>query len=687
MKNPNSLSLNVLTFAWPESSIPFYFTENEIEKSRKLHISNYPNNIEALFPGIKADPDRSLYTTFDYKTDEGIPLLLDFSSENKDLLKKYYNNRLYYYFRILKQLLIKPNFINDTEIWLPLHELSNSTWDVFEKYTLKIQFGEVSDFPELLVSYDGRSKILKRSVSSLIEDVEPDLLKWIYYDNTLKRYEKLVENGFDQFEEARPVLNNPMIYALNFKTELPPRGNNYIIHLEKIKGFIDKFLNTPEFQELIPLHSCTLVNIHPALMSTIRAESNQLLFAGNNNQRVPFSGMSDYGPFKPPKWSKIHLFYIFHQEDRQVAMDFHPLLQKGCDNYKGLQQFARISAHVEPNFSIVFSDKSNPLPEIEQQLNQRNFNPDVRYIAIYLSPWPKTSPEQEKRRIYYHVKELLLKHAITSQVVDADKVRLRNGYFHYSLTNIALAMLAKLDGIPWRLNTPVKNELIIGVGAFRQNDTRLNYIGSAFSFDNKGGFNNFEYFLEHETLLLAGSISLAVREFATRNQHIERLIIHFYKTMSRKELEPIEDALNNLGLSIPVFIVHINKTEEKDMVAFDNQSSDLMPYSGTYLNLGRNRYLLFNNTRYPNAIFRSADGYPFPVKLQLQCTQPGLLDENQVVGGLIEQVYQFSRLYYKSVRQQGLPITIKYPEMLAQIAPNFIHEAIPAYGKDNLWFL
>jgi hypothetical protein len=80
MKNPNSLSLNVLTFAWPESSIPFYFTENEIEKSRKLHISNYPNNIEALFPGIKADPDRSLYTTFDYKTDEGIPLLLDFRS-------------------------------------------------------------------------------------------------------------------------------------------------------------------------------------------------------------------------------------------------------------------------------------------------------------------------------------------------------------------------------------------------------------------------------------------------------------------------------------------------------------------------------------------------------------------------------------------------------------------------------
>ncbi len=32
-------------------------------------------------------------------------------------------------------------------------------------------------------------------------------------------------------------------------------------------------------------------------------------------------------------------------------------------------------------------------------------------------------------------------------------------------------MLAKLDGIPWRLNTPhKKNELVVGVGAFKHVD-------------------------------------------------------------------------------------------------------------------------------------------------------------------------------------------------------------------------
>ena len=54
---------------------------------------------------------------------------------------------------------------------------------------------------------------------------------------------------------------------------------------------------------------------------------------------------------------------------------------------------------------------------------------------------------------------------------------------------------------------------------------------------------------------------------------------------------------------------------------------------------------------------------------------------------LTNRVYQFSRLYWKSVRQQNLPVTIKYPEMVAQIAPHFDGADIPQYGKDNLWFL
>jgi hypothetical protein len=50
-------------------------------------------------------------------------------------------------------------------------------------------------------------------------------------------------------------------------------------------------------------------------------------------------------------------------------------------------------------------------------------------------------------------------------------------------------------------------------------------------------------------------------------------------------------------------------------------------------------------------------------------------------------VYQFSRIYWKSVSQQSLPVTIKYPEMVARMFPYFQRSSMPQFGKSNLWFL
>jgi hypothetical protein len=80
------------------------------------------------------------------------------------------------------------------------------------------------------------------------------------------------------------------------------------------------------------------------------------------------------------------------------------------------------------------------------------------------------------------------------------------------------------------------------------------------------------------------------------------------------------------------------------------------------------------------------DGYPFPVKIKIECptdtTQP---IDTKIVTELIDQVYQFSRIYWKSVKQQNLPVTIKYPEMIAQILPYFSNT--DNIDTNNLWFL
>jgi hypothetical protein len=402
-------------------------------------------------------------------------------------------------------------------------------------------------------------------------------------------------------------------------------------------------------------------------------KSNELLFYKQKPFLVPFKGMQ-LGPYKPSEYSNIQFFYILHEDDKKIAHVMHKYLDKGLYSFNGLYQFAKVPYNTLDKFSNVFTNKNNPIDEIEGALVKREFKSNVHYIAIYLSPHSKTHPSREIKSLYYQVKELLLKRDIISQVIDVSKVKVAMSnnmkFFYYSLNNIAIAILAKLNGILWQLNTKLKNELIGGVGAFKHVDTAVQYLGSAFSFANNGKFKRFECFQKDQTDELVGSILDQIKEYVSVNSHINRLIIHFYKNMSKRELEPIENGLHSLDLDIPVFIVSINKTESRDIVAFDNNSKEQMTLSGTYINVGYNQYLLFNNVRYSiDSKIGKIDGLPFPVKLSIHCTRKEEAKDPKVERELINQVYQFIRMYWKSVRQQNLPVTIKYPEMIAKITP------------------
>jgi hypothetical protein len=103
--------------------------------------------------------------------------------------------------------------------------------------------------------------------------------------------------------------------------------------------------------------------------------------------------------------------------------------------------------------------------------------------------------------------------------------------------------------------------------------------------------------------------------------------------------------------------------------------------------VGFNEYLLFNNTRYIESSTPGKKEFHFPIKLYISSTREGMLDDDTVIERLIDQVYQFSRMYWKSVSQQNLPVTIKYPEMVAEIYPYFKEDKLPEFAKENLWFL
>jgi hypothetical protein len=696
------LCFNILTFNHPSDQLTFYFTNSEQESVTRIYHSLVPKEVideygeqehyytsfaqemEGFLPVMK--PTTPVLET---KTDDrGIEKTVSVfnSAFSRSILKRYYNALIHNYFRA-KGYLVKPNFVSDTEVWLQSEtQDSAGIYKTFDRFSLKVQFKTVTESLELLVTYEGKSKIFRTPVSELFEEVPVTAFNWVVFKKSLYHFDELPEGGKRQYDKVYPVWNFEIRDALHQETEAPDKSNKY----KKFKTAIDKFyrqhLNTQDFKSIIPLSPNGFITVEETRIGTVEKTSNKLMFGNQKLHHVPFYGITENGPFELSPSSKIHFFFILHEDDKEVATTIHKYFNGNLAGFKGLSKFIHTPYHPDKQLAIYFKNRANPWPELYEQITDKDFDTDVQHIAIYISPISKNVSDKSRRLVYYKLKELLLKKGISSQVIDPEKVT-ANDKYHYSLPNIAIAILAKLNGTPWRLDTKLKNELIVGVGAFKHSEVDVQYIGSAFSFSNNGKFNRFECFQKDQTRELAGSILRAVKEYVNINSGIRRLVIHFYKDMSKEEVEPIEKGLKELELNIPVFIVTINKTESADIVAFDLDWKDLMPVSGTFIKLGYNRFLLFNNTRYSESEFNYNDGFSFPIKLKINCSDPDLVEDYKTVKELIDQVYQFSRMYWKSVRQQNLPVTIKYPEMVAEMLPYFDGDEIPDYGKDNLWFL
>jgi len=723
-----SLFLNTLTFEFPKEPKIFYFSKEDRTDISLTKLSHqlFPVNIKGIFSELKNTD--TIYTSFGRPCEGFTPLEINFHTENFALIKRYYNREIKNYFT-KKDFLVEPTFIKDNQIWLRnTGDKPHNTCTLYDKYTIKVNFNHFTNTPELVLSYDRKANVYKKSVAAFLSDEEnvtADLLnRVVHVEYFLKgdkkitkrrvtKYKHLQEKVNIDYNKVFPIVGKDFATWLGVDDEEDEphnpflKKNRYTKYLNKISNFYSQFLNNEDFRAVISISPNGFDKAKPLQIGKTTSQSKQLIFGKNNLSRnaidvIPQRGVNN-GPFNQPRYNNIQMFFITSADHVPHTNVLSGYIKNGYKVYKGLLQYTNVPVTTAPKgYSIAFTDSNNPLAEIEERLENTDWIPGVKYLAIYLTPVGKYVQDKEQRKIYYKVKEKLLKRNISSQCIETEKMLkvLENDSaleksgkkgqnFAYTLQNIAIAVNAKLGGIPWRINMPTAKELVVGVGAFKNTDTNVQYIASAFSFDNTGAFNSFEYFHKDETSELAGSIEEAIINYANVNDKPNRLVIHFYKEMSEEEIKPIENALHNLDLDIPVFVVTINKTESEDFVVFDDKFTDKMPYSGRYINLGNKTYLLCNNTRYEDNTFNSMDGFPFPVKLKISCpTDNELQSDTKIINGLIDQVYQFSRIYWKSVKQQNLPVTIKYPEMVAQIAPHFNGGDIPSnIGNDNLWFL
>lgn len=687
-----NLLLNIIPFtALPEQEFAFY-TKRE-ESFCPLFKDDVKGLIDDLVIESEEEDGPCLYTDFKPAREGATVINVDLT-ESTRFAAHYYRHLIRQYFIGVADVW-RNNFTNEVEVWLLDKRRKDQEYNLYHQFTLKVQHCRVTTGPELVVSYDGTTKVYKKSLAE-IKNFPTELYNWINCDGELHRWKYFPEQYKLKRDKCFPVLSNTMKPHLGIAFDSPDFSNRYPKYLELLQGFYSKFLNTENFKKIIPISSKGFLKADDSIVSHISNTSNELLFGEGNIGTDPSTDFKKYGPCKPIASPKnVKFFFIYHKPDRELAPKY--LYDYFLNGYPGRWRFPKMDDFIHQPFeiedkgSISYDSLDEAVKVVEKAIRNKDKLPNTQYCAIYFNPIPKIDKDPERNRIYYLIKEILLNSGITSQVIRTESICVNgqpNSWFNAYLPHIEVAILAKLGGIPWRLNRPSTNELIVGIGAFYSMSRKTKFVGSAFCFDNEGGFKGFDCFGANDTVMLAGSIREAVGKFIASNYKATRLIIHFYKDIGKRELQPIIDTLNALGLPIPVIIVTINKTESKELLAFDLSSpKKYMPYSGTYVKVGWREYLLFNNTRYNETSEPKQKEYHFPIKISFSSSKPELLDDAATIEQLIDQVYQFSRMYWKTTSQQSLPVTIKYPEMVAQIYPYFKYDKLPEFGKENLWFL
>lgn len=730
------LFLNALPFDFPKEPITFYFTTENKADYRLIKLNNalFPHNIQSIFH--ERSLSDKLYTSFDRPIDGLKPLQIDFTADNFSLVKRYYNRKIKRYFNQIG-MLVESDASNDNRVWQRsasvLHPIP---YTIYNRFTIKVNLNHFTGKPELILFLDRPAKVLNKSVMRFLTEnirATADLFYKVvhvkyFQDNNGKRiaqysaikYKKLGEideeidyqNVFpvigqrlaaflaiDQVEGANPENIKP--YALT--------KNRYVECYKQISQFYLKFLDNEKFRAIIPLDGNGFSPVSPMQIGKVPLRSRQLLFGLNQSgehhiEYLPQHGVS-FGPFgQPKKCNNIQLFFVAHTSHFNLAITLADCLLNNYKNcFEGLTRYTHMPVSLTPKgFSILFNNIDDPLPEVEEALQNRIFSPTAKYIAIYLTPIGRYADQKRQFKIYYRIKERLLRRNIPSQCIDAykmiktladDRKADRDGHtqtnFASVLQNMAIAINAKMGGIPWRTNAPVSKELVIGIGTFRQADSDYTYIGASFAFDNTGHFDSFAYFRPEQTTELAGAIENAIINYTKANGKPQRFIIHYFKQTNQNKADSIESVFNHLQTDIPFFLVTIYKTESEDLILFDAENPELLPYSGTYVDLGDQTFLLCNNARYRSDGLDAGEEFPFPLKIKITCSKATSSSIDRKTNEmLIDKIYQFSRICWKSLRQQNLPVTIKYPQMLVRIAPHFSTGAVPfSIDRDNLWFL
>lgn len=291
--------------------------------------------------------------------------------------------------------------------------------------------------------------------------------------------------------------------------------------------------------------------------------------------------------------------------------------------------------------------------------------------------------------LYQICKSVLLQNGIPCQMLATNRFHIADQR-PWILGNIALASYAKVGGTPWVVaDTQGRQELVMGISRARGTDERF-VVGFVTLFNQDGDF----LFLNSQTPVVAQETYLksletmvieAYHDYQDTFGIPQSLVVHFHKRPGEGEVESVHRALQQLGVTIPFALLHLN--EFSLFRAFDTQVGGCIPVSGLQVDLSRRRSLLLLDGLEGGK--RNRRGMPNIWDIRLDRRSTMNIDQ---FPRLVQQIHRFARVNWRGFNARSTPVTMNYAKLICDLALDVGLEAWQGIVtnsrlREKAWFL
>ncbi|MEO0144972.1 MAG: Piwi domain-containing protein [candidate division WOR-3 bacterium] len=488
-----------------------------------------------------------------------------------------------------------------------------------------------------------------------------------YYLKIKKKFGFLVDY---KFLKSHDIPFNRHIQRLSFSLDENYKSNvNF--HIDKYDYIMNFLINNLSKFSNIREDIKILNNFEELEYFSLKVK--RYIFSGLKEDNSQFNGMMQYGPYVSIN-NFIKYVYIYHAEHKDYVNDLIKAL-KGIEykTFEGLKKL-KLPDQTEKNTIEIQIKSFDEDPEIFLSTINKNENP----ILIVIFP-------KKEEKFYYTIKNYCLKKDIPLQTVHLETIIDKNK-LKWSVSGIALQILAKLGGIPWIVKSENTDCLIVGIGQSIEKDNHnkpIRFIAYAVLLKSSGEFLAIEPLAQTDTKdAYINEISQKIAELLRKYSEYKKVVFHIPEKIKFATIKTIEDVLKNHVKDIELYIIRVN--DDSKFFGYDINNNSLIPYESSYIQLSHKEFLLWTEgLNYHNPTPRKR--YSNPIYIDFYYSNQDRVDYKL----FLQDILNLSGANYRGFNAKSLPVSMFYPKLISSFYKHFKKYglALNIEKKNKMWFL